>query len=111
MLQGTSPAIAGLTNGGYEAAYQSASGTLAILGSIGNGDTGNLMAPATSPAIAGLTGGGWEAAFQSKGSPLTVTNNAGLTNNTGQGCSPEPARASRGSRTAATRPRWRRTRG
>jgi hypothetical protein len=75
-----SPAIAGLTGGGYEVAFQANTGDLWTVGAGGgadfHGDWGLGMKTGTSPAITGLTdhtvtplgrfnaGGAYEVAFQ-----------------------------------------------
>ena len=72
MAGGTSPSIAGLAHGGYEAAFQANTGILWVTGSAGTIDTGLGMAPGTSPGIAALAGGGYEVAFQAKPPPPAV---------------------------------------
>ena len=63
VLGGTGPAIAGLTTGGFETAWQGADGVLTTAGSNGSGRLGLSMAAGTDPAIAGMSGGAWEIAF------------------------------------------------
>ncbi len=62
---GTSPAVAALSTGGREIAFQAAGeGTLWTVTPDNTGhDTGVEMAAGTSPAIVALPGGGYEIAF------------------------------------------------
>jgi hypothetical protein len=78
VLGGTAPAVAGLSTGGFEVAYQDANGALSTAGSNGSGGLGLSMAAGTSPAIAGMAGGAWEIAFQGSNSDLWTTGAAGV---------------------------------
>ncbi len=81
IASGTSPAIAELSNGTYETAYQSPSGYLTVTGSGVTTNTGLVMKPGTSPAIAASRYGGYEVAFQaSSGSLWTYTPTGGGVN-------------------------------
>ncbi|HEY1627070.1 MAG TPA: G1 family glutamic endopeptidase [Streptosporangiaceae bacterium] len=62
---GTSPAIAQLSNGSYEIAYQSSSGYLTVFNSGTVTNTGLPMKSGTSPAIAASPFGGYQVAYQS----------------------------------------------
>jgi len=53
MAGGTSPAIAGLTTGGYETAIQENTGFFTVYGTAGNVQTNQAMAGGTSPSITG----------------------------------------------------------
>ncbi|MEO8874886.1 MAG: GH25 family lysozyme, partial [Polyangiaceae bacterium] len=64
MRDGTSPAIASLTGGGFEAAFQANTSSLWTVGSAGNKDWALGMMAGTSPSITALDGGGFEVAFQ-----------------------------------------------
>jgi hypothetical protein len=80
MLGGTSPAIALLSNGTYEIAYQSTSGYLTLFNSGVITNTGQLMKAGTSPAIA-ATGSSYQVAYQSSGGSLwTDSPSAGAVN-------------------------------
>lgn len=80
MMPGTSPAIAELSNGTYEIAYQSSTGYLTLFNSGTTTSTSLPMKPGTSPAIA-ASGGGYQVAFQySNGSLWTYTPSAGGVN-------------------------------
>ena len=77
---GTSPAIAALSNGSYEVAFQANDGSF-YLYTPGGGATDLAlgMMPGTSPAITALSGGGGiEAAFQDSSGALWVYGNAGI---------------------------------
>ena len=75
MKAGTSPAIATLSGGGYEAAFQANTGVLWIVANGVGHNLGLAMAPATSPAITSLPGCGYEAAFQATNGHLWVVRN------------------------------------
>ncbi|MEY9862108.1 hypothetical protein ABH935_007752 [Catenulispora sp. GAS73] len=79
IMPGTSPAITSLHGKGYEMAYQTSAGTLAVAGKQANGDLGLAMMPGTSPSITDLSDGGYEIAFQSNTGALWVTGTAGNT--------------------------------
>jgi hypothetical protein len=80
MMPGTSPAIAELSNGTYEMAYQSTTGYLTLFNSGTVTTTSLLMKAGTSPAIA-ASGGSYQVAFQySNGSLWTYTPSAGGVN-------------------------------
>jgi hypothetical protein len=80
IMPGTSPAIAELSNGTYEIAYQSSTGYLTLFNSGTVTSTGLPMESGTSPAIAS-SGGSYQVAFQySTGSMWTYTPSAGGTN-------------------------------
>jgi len=80
MMPGTSPAIAELSNGTYEIAYQSTAGYLTLFNSGTVTTTSLPMKPGTSPAIA-ASGGSYQVAFQySNGSLWTYTPSAGGVN-------------------------------
>ena len=79
MRPGTSPSI--MTPGfvpaghnGYEVAYQSPSGTMAITGTLITEDTGQPMNTASSPAITTdpANGNGYEVAYESSGNTLAT---------------------------------------
>ncbi|HEV2639387.1 MAG TPA: CHAP domain-containing protein [Actinocrinis sp.] len=79
VMTGTSPAIAPLKDGSYEAAFQAANTGSFYLYNTSSGGT-NLslgMASGTSPAVTPLTGGGYEAAFQDNTGNLWVYGSAG----------------------------------
>ena len=84
MAAGTSPSIARLAGGGFQAAFQANTGHLWVTGSAGTGDTGLGMAAGTSPSITALSGGGYQVAFQANTTHLWVTGSAG-TGDTGLG--------------------------
>jgi hypothetical protein len=83
MAAGTSPSIARLAGGGFQAAFQANTGHLWVTGSAGTGDTGLGMAANTSPSITAL-GGSYQVAFQASTTHLWVTGAAG-TADTGLG--------------------------
>jgi hypothetical protein len=83
VASGTSPAVAAVA-GGYEIAYQTDDGDLAVAGTDGTEDTGLGMMPETSPSIHGLLSGGYEVAFQANTGDLWVTGTS-WTGDTGQG--------------------------
>jgi hypothetical protein len=89
MLKGTSPSIAALPGGGYEAAFQANNGVLWLYSSLsGTGSsTGLGMEKGTSPSIAALPGGGYVVAFQANsGDDLWVYSSVtGVGVNTNQG--------------------------
>jgi hypothetical protein len=89
MLKGTSPGVAALPGGGYEAAFQANNGALFVYSSVtGAGtSTGLGMEKGTSPAIAALPGGGYVVAFQANsGNDLWVYSSVtGVGVNTNQG--------------------------
>ena len=73
MATGTSPAIAGLEDGGYETAFQANTNSLWVVLPSGVGQSLNLgMKPGTSPAITGLANGSYEVAFQADTGNLFV---------------------------------------
>jgi hypothetical protein len=77
----TSPAIAELSNGTYEIAYQSSSGYLTLFNSGTLTNTGLAMKSGTSPAIAASPSGGYQVAYQaSSGSMWTYTPSSGGVN-------------------------------
>jgi len=81
---GTSPSIAGTTNGGWESAFQANTGDLWIYGTDSSAtEIGIVMDAGTSPSITGLSGGGWELAFQANTGDLYVFNYLGSITNTG----------------------------
>ena len=81
ILGGTSPAIALLSNGTYEIAYQSTSNYLTLFNSGTTSNTYLPMKPGTSPAIAAQAGGGYQVAYQSStGSMWTYTPSSGGVN-------------------------------
>jgi Peptidase A4 family len=81
ILGGTSPAIALLSNGTYEIAYQSSAGYLTLFNSGTVTSTGLAMKSGTSPAIAAQAGGSYQVAYQSSsGSMWTYTPSAGGVN-------------------------------
>jgi hypothetical protein len=69
---GTSPSIATLTTGGWEAAFRGSDGHLYVIGADEKGDMDLGVAPGTSPSITALVGGGWEVAFHASGGGLWV---------------------------------------
>lgn len=77
LMPGTSPAIAELSNGSYEIAYQSTSGDLMVFNSGIVTNTGLPVRSGTSPAIAAVAGGGYETAIQENTSAFTVWGTAG----------------------------------
>ena len=64
VMPGTSPSTTGLSDGGYEVAYQATNGALAVYGSAGTSNLGLGMYPGTSPSIIELPAGGFEIAFE-----------------------------------------------
>jgi hypothetical protein len=81
ILGGTSPAIALLSNGTYEIAYQNSSDDLTLFNSGAVTYTYLPMKPGTSPAIAAQAGGGYQVAYQSStGSLWTYTPSSGAVN-------------------------------
>jgi hypothetical protein len=84
MLAGTSPSIAKLSNGTYQAAFQANSGTLYTWNSSsGTVNLGQGMLSGTSPSIAAV-GTGYQIAFQANTGELIAVGSAG-NSNTGQG--------------------------
>jgi len=77
---GTSPAIARLTDGSYEIAFQGSNGHLWLTGPSGTSDTGFAMRPHTNPSIAAITTGGYQVAFQASNSILWTTGIGGTLN-------------------------------
>ncbi|MEO7112411.1 MAG: GH25 family lysozyme [Polyangiaceae bacterium] len=77
MNEGTSPAIASLSNGGFEVAFQANTTSLWTVGSDGDKDWQLGMMAGTSPSIAALTGGGFEVAFQANTGSLWTVGTAG----------------------------------
>jgi subtilase family serine protease len=78
MASGTSPSVAALAGGAYEAAFEGSNDDLYAVSS--SGTVSNLelgMMPGTSPSITALTGGGYEIAFQANTGYLWVTGTAG----------------------------------
>jgi hypothetical protein len=74
----TSPAVAALSNGGYETAFVASNGVLWVTNPDGNGhSTGLQMWPGTSPAIAADGNGGWMIAAEDKDSRLWTIDSAG----------------------------------
>lgn len=82
---GTSPSVAKLPTGGFQAAFQANTGDLWSAGSAGTKSWNLGMAAGTSPSIAALAGGGYEIAVQTNGGQLWTTSNTGATTNTQQG--------------------------
>ena len=78
LMPGTSPALARLTNGGAEDAFQSSNGTLIISGTAGNINTGIGMMPGTSPSITSLPNGGYEVAVQANTGDLWTYGSASV---------------------------------
>jgi hypothetical protein len=86
MASGTSPAVAALSSGGYEEAFQGTNGHLWVYYSAGNGgDTGQGMASGTSPAIAANSSGGFRVAFQANNGRLYYYDSSTGAADTGQG--------------------------
>ena len=79
VMPGTSPAIAALSGGGYEIAYQASNGHPATVGTAGIETWPVAMMPGTSPAITALAGGGYEVAFQAATSELVTVGDGGTT--------------------------------
>jgi hypothetical protein len=80
MMGGTNPAIALLSNGTYEIAYQSSSGDLTLFNSGVLTNTGLPMKSGTSPAIA-ASGSSYQVAYQaSSGSMWTYSPSTGAVN-------------------------------
>ena len=78
LASGTSPSVAALSGGGYEAVFQANNNDLYGYASSGaTTNTGLGMAPSTSPSIAGLSTGGWEAAFQANNTVLWTVGSSG----------------------------------
>ncbi len=77
LMPGTSPAIAGLSDGGYAVAFQANTGSLWTVGPGGCVDWRLGMMAGTSPGIAGLSGGGFEVAFQANTGSLWTVGSAG----------------------------------
>jgi uncharacterized protein with FMN-binding domain len=86
MLEATSPSVAQLVDGTYEAAFQDNDNDLAF-SHLGGGTlvTTLGMEPGTSPAIASLPGGGWVAAFADNDDQLYLYDSNGDKINTGMG--------------------------
>jgi hypothetical protein len=78
MMAGTSPSITALSNGGWVAAYQGASGRLFTASSsgAGTGPDGDMKA-GTSPSITALSNGGWVAAYQGASGRLFTASSSG----------------------------------
>jgi hypothetical protein len=76
---GTSPAVVGLPNGGYEIAFQGSGNDLWSVGTAGWTDWHVGLAPGTSPSVVGLPNGGYEIAFQAAGQDLWTVGTAGWT--------------------------------
>jgi surface antigen len=86
MASGTNPAVAALSSGGYEEAFQGTNGHLWVYYSAGNGgDTGQGMASGTSPAIAANSSGGYRVAFQANNGRLYYYDSSTGAADTGQG--------------------------
>jgi hypothetical protein len=86
MASGTSPSIAGLSNGQFEIAFQANNGNLYIYNSSsGPASTGQGMAAGTSPSITALSNGQFEIAFQANNGNLYTYNSATGTTNLGLG--------------------------
>ncbi len=88
MAAGSSPAVAGLTNGGFEVVFAGQDNyprALAPAGTVGFVTAGLTVAPGTSPAIAALSTGGYEIAFGAGGSSGTLwtVTGTGTATNTG----------------------------
>jgi hypothetical protein len=89
MLAGTSPSVALLTDGSYEAAFEANNHNLALSHLGGGSATTTLgMEAGTSPAIAALPGGGWVAAFQDNDNVLYIYDSHGDKISTGLGMDP-----------------------
>jgi hypothetical protein len=83
MVAGTSPAVARLSGGTFQAALEGNGNVLTLLhlgGSTINTKLG--MEAGTSPAIAALPGGGWVAAFEDNDKQLYLYKSTGSTINT-----------------------------
>jgi hypothetical protein len=83
LVAGTSPAVARLSGGTFQAAFEGNGNVLTLLhlgGSTINTKLG--MEAGTSPAIAALPGGGWVAAFEDNDKQLYLYNSSGGTINT-----------------------------
>jgi hypothetical protein len=80
MMRGTSPSIAALSGGGYEAALQANSTALWTVGDDGTKDWQVGMMSGTSPSITELAGGGFEVAFQANTGDLWTVGTAGTVN-------------------------------
>ncbi|MGH3165957.1 MAG: hypothetical protein ACRDN0_08685 [Trebonia sp.] len=89
MKAGTSPSVATLSDGAFEAAFQASNGTLS-LSNLGDGTLNTTlgMAAGTSPAIAALPGGGWIAALQHSDDVLYLYASSGQQIDTGMGMDP-----------------------
>ncbi len=85
MKAGTSPSVAKLPTGGFQAAFQANTGDLWSAGSAGTKSWNLGMGAGTSPSIAALAGGGYEIAVQTNGGQLWTTSNTGATTNWGLG--------------------------
>ena len=89
MMAGTSPSVALLTDGTYQAAFEANNDDLALT-HLGGGTLapGLGMDKGTSPAIAALPSGGWVAAFQDNDNKLYLYDSAGHKINTDLGMDP-----------------------
>ncbi|MEI7479450.1 MAG: CHAP domain-containing protein [Actinomycetes bacterium] len=100
MMDGTSPAITRLANGGFEEAFQANTGDLYIWGDAGSGSTHQGMMAGTSPSIAALPNGGFIVAFQANTGNLyaysSVSGPANLQQGMSRGTSPSVAALSTG---------------
>jgi CHAP domain len=90
MLAGTSPSVAQLADGTYEAAFEDNDDFLAF-SHLGGGTlvTTLGMEAGTSPSIASLPGGGFIAAFEDNDDQLYLYDSNGDKINTGMGMAPE----------------------
>jgi hypothetical protein len=78
LVAGTSPAVARLSGGTFQAAFEAAGDTLGLShlgGRTINTDLG--MEAGTSPSIAALPGGGWVAAFEDNADQLYLYDSSG----------------------------------
>jgi GH25 family lysozyme M1 (1,4-beta-N-acetylmuramidase) len=78
MFPGTSPSIAGLAGGGFQAAFEANTGNLWTVGSAGMRDWSLGMMHGTNPAITAV-GDGFEVAFQANTASLWTVGSAGNT--------------------------------
>ena len=73
MMGGTSPSIATMPSGAWQAAFQANTGNLWVVGTQDDcGSMGLGMMAGTSPSIASMPSGAWEAAFQANTGNLWV---------------------------------------
>jgi hypothetical protein len=77
MAAGTNPALAPLSGGGYELAYQASDGTVELTGSQAVGRVAAAAPGSSGPAITGLTSGSYEVAYEGTDGALAVAGGAG----------------------------------